>query len=465
CRRWSICNTPPADENPFSLFEAHRRAGADRVQARRRGETRRAGVVARSALGERARVSLRLGDQDDDLSHVVSGRRSLRRLRALARRHYLGKAGAECFQRRCASRRTHRGHAGRRRGLRQRRAPGFVAIQRSLGPAHAESGVRARRSAPAVQAVRFYRPRLLRGFFHRRNLLRAGGGKSAAAAAQISRQKQPQNLAQRRGAGVQGRAHQQVRGTHKNLRERRRGPDQTVRRLFRERGFCPLDRAGDDEDRLAQERGFHWADFYGLCAFNYGDGYLGLLWIFYIDHELEHGTHRGRIEVFLAASDDGKSWRRLSDTPLIPLGAESWDSGMITTATQPLFLDDEIRVYYGGANFDHAAGEKDNPYDEEKHRFSIGFTRLRKDGFVYATSSEGTLTTRALELRAGRIKVNADCRGGRIAVAVLRSDGPAETFTLADVDAVEQIFRTSIKGKAGLQVNIQNARLYSIEIE
>ncbi len=222
---------------------------------------------------------------------------------------------------------------------------------------------------------------------------------------------------------------------------------------------------GADEDRLAQERGFHWADFYGLCAFNYGDGYLGLLWIFYIDHELEHGTHRGRIEVFLAASDDGKSWRRLSDTPLIPLGAESWDSGMITTATQPLFLDDEIRVYYGGANFDHAAGEKDNPYDEEKHRFSIGFTRLRKDGFVYATSSEGTLTTRALELRAGRIKVNADCRGGRIAVAVLRSDGPAETFTLADVDAVEQIFRTSIKGNAGLQVNIQNARLYSIEIE
>ena len=222
---------------------------------------------------------------------------------------------------------------------------------------------------------------------------------------------------------------------------------------------------GGDEDRLAQERGFDWADFYGLCGFNYGDGYLGLLWLFYIEHELEHGTHRGKIEVFLVGSADGKNWRRFSDTPLVPLDAGSWDSGMITTATQPLFLDDEIRVYYGGANFDHAAGEKDHPYDEDKHRFSIGFTRLRKDGFVYATSSDGTLTTTALDFHTGRIKVNADCRGGRIAIDVRQSGRLAETFTLADVDAVEQIVRSTVKGNAGLQVSIQNAKLYSIEIE
>src|ERR1043166_432901 len=41
------------------------------------------------------------------------------------------------------------------------------------------------------------------------------------------------------------------------------------------------------EDKLAAERGFQWADFYGLCAFNYGDGYLGLLWLFLIDYEIE----------------------------------------------------------------------------------------------------------------------------------------------------------------------------------
>jgi hypothetical protein len=108
--------------------------------------------------------------------------------------------------------------------------------------------------------------------------------------------------------------------------------------------------------------------------------------------------------VFLAGSADGKRWKRFSDTPLIPLGANGWDSGMITTAGQPLFLKDEVRVYYGGANFDHAAGEKDSPYDDQNHRFCIGFTTLRKDGFVYATSSNGRFTTVPLESPKGKSK-------------------------------------------------------------
>jgi hypothetical protein len=104
---------------------------------------------------------------------------------------------------------------------------------------------------------------------------------------------------------------------------------------------------GAPEDRLARKRGFQWADFYGLCGFNYGDGYLGLLWRFFIDYELERGTHEGKIEVFLAGSPDGKNWRRLSDEALIPLSPNGWDSGMITTAGQPIFLRNSIRLYYG----------------------------------------------------------------------------------------------------------------------
>jgi hypothetical protein len=104
---------------------------------------------------------------------------------------------------------------------------------------------------------------------------------------------------------------------------------------------------GAPEDRLARKRGFQWADFYGLCGFNYGDGYLGLLWLFFIDYELERGTHEGKIEVFLAGSPDGKNWRRLSDEALIPLSPNGWDSGMITTAGQPIFLRNSIRLYYG----------------------------------------------------------------------------------------------------------------------
>jgi hypothetical protein len=221
---------------------------------------------------------------------------------------------------------------------------------------------------------------------------------------------------------------------------------------------------GDEEDRLAQERGFRWADFYGLCGFNYGDGYLGLLWLFYIDHELEHGTHQGEIEVFLAASADGKSWKRFSDAPLIPLDAGSWDSGMITTAGQPLFLPDCVRIYYGGANFDHAAGEKGKPYDEQKHRFSIGLTTLRKDGFVYATSPDGRLATAMLEIKTGSIKVNGDCTSGKILIDVLQPGHKIDSFSIAGIDALEYTFRTSVRGHASVQVSIENAKLYSLEI-
>jgi len=221
---------------------------------------------------------------------------------------------------------------------------------------------------------------------------------------------------------------------------------------------------GDDEDRMARDRGFHWADFYGLCGFNYGEGYLGLLWLFYIDHEIERGTHQGTIEVFLAGSADGKRWKRFSDTPLIPLGANGWDSGMITTAGQPLFLKDEVRVYYGGANFDHAAGEKDSPYDDQNHRFCIGFTTLRKDGFVYATSSNGRFTTVPLESPKGQIKINADCRGGRIVIDAISSESKTKCFAVAGSDALDHVLQTSLKGNVVLNVSIENAKLYALEV-
>jgi hypothetical protein len=135
--------------------------------------------------------------------------------------------------------------------------------------------------------------------------------------------------------------------------------------------------------------GANWADFYGRCGFNYGDGYLGMLWLFLIDHEIERGTHEGQIEVSLASSPDGKTWERFPDNPLIPLSTSGWDTGMITTANLPVFDKDKILLYYGGSNMSHGAGEPGNPYDESVHRFHVGLTTLRQDGFVYAWSRRG----------------------------------------------------------------------------
>lgn len=219
------------------------------------------------------------------------------------------------------------------------------------------------------------------------------------------------------------------------------------------------------DDRLARERGFQWADFYGLCAFNYGAIYLGLLWLFLIDYEIARGTHEGKIEVYLAWSLDGGSWQRFSDRPLLPLGAAGWDSGMITTAGAPLFEKDRILLYYGGANFSHGVGEEEaKPYDATRHRFSIGLAALRKDGFVCATARRGHFITRPLKSETGRIKINADASRGRIVVEFARAREKAKRFEMKGTDAIDYLVRTGAKGPIALKVMLENARLYSLEV-
>jgi hypothetical protein len=214
---------------------------------------------------------------------------------------------------------------------------------------------------------------------------------------------------------------------------------------------------------LARERGFKWADFYGLCAFNYGEGYLGLLWLFYVDHEIDRGTHEGKIEVYLATSKDGKSWKRFSDSPLIPLNHSGWDTGMITTASQPLFAKDKILLYYGGANFSHGVDEKKNLYDEKTHRFNIGRATLRKDGFVYAESQKGHLTTKPLEIQRGRIRVNADTTLGKLVIDVTHGGKKVKSFEVSGVNALNHVFRIPIGGEIVLRLRIENTRLFSLE--
>jgi|GEM_PF-940359 len=220
--------------------------------------------------------------------------------------------------------------------------------------------------------------------------------------------------------------------------------------------------AGDD--RLAVARGFKWADFYGLCGFNYGEGYLGLLWLFYMDYEFAKGTHEGKMEVFLAASPDGKQWTRFSDEPLIPLSESGWDSGMITTANIPLFRKEGIDLYYGGSNFSHGVGNAQLTFDEQSHRFSIGLASLRKDGFIYATGSKGSIATQPLIFRKGTIRVNADATGGRISVDLIKKGQAVESYRIEGIDSINHLLRTGVRGEGTLKISIEGAKLYSLEV-
>ncbi len=133
------------------------------------------------------------------------------------------------------------------------------------------------------------------------------------------------------------------------------------------------------EDRIAQEKGFKWADFYGLCPFNYEDYYLGFLWLFMIEEEISHGTHIGKIEVYLVRSDDCTNWEFVYDKPVIPL--KGWHTGTISTANQPVIEGETIRVYFAGSNFDH--GKHEISLLSNSERACIGIGRLNLNGSLY----------------------------------------------------------------------------------
>ncbi len=221
-----------------------------------------------------------------------------------------------------------------------------------------------------------------------------------------------------------------------------------------------------DDDNLAVAKGFKWADFYGLCGFNYGNGYLGFLWLFNIDHEVEKGTHDGNMEVYLAHSSDGKNWKRLSDEPFIPVSREGWDTDMICTSNAPLFLKDKIIFYYGGSNFSHGVGHEGMPFDEEKHGAKIGMASVRKDGFVYAYAmSGGHFLTKSINMRKGLLRLNLDAGDGRVYVEFMKGAKSAASFDVERVNALDYLHKSAVKGAVALKIHLYNAKLYSIEVQ
>jgi hypothetical protein len=221
---------------------------------------------------------------------------------------------------------------------------------------------------------------------------------------------------------------------------------------------------GPSEDALALANGFKWADFYGLCGFNYGNGYLGFLWLFNVDHEVEKGTHDGKVEVYLAYSSNGENWKRLSDEPFIPLSRDGWDTDMIYTSNAPVFKNDETVIYYSGSNFGHGIGHEETPYEIESHRFCIGVVSVRKDGLAYSVSpSKGYFLTKPATLRKGLLRLNVDAGNGKVSVELMKGTGNIESFDISGVNSIDYTVRTGVKGNIALKIHLHNARLYSLE--
>ena len=129
----------------------------------------------------------------------------------------------------------------------------------------------------------------------------------------------------------------------------------------------------------------------------------------------------------------GTAWHRAQPgTPFIPNGGpEAWDRGNLQAASQPVFLDAEIRYYYAGTDARHSSGWERRPQDA-----GMGMASLKPDRFValHAGEAPAELLTVAFEPPSAEVFVNARTGAdGEIRVELLDEEAkPLNGFTAAD---------------------------------
>ena len=198
---------------------------------------------------------------------------------------------------------------------------------------------------------------------------------------------------------------------------------------------------------------------YSMPVCFHGGVYIGLVAI--------HDQEADRVWTELTRSPDTKTWHRVvPGTPIIPNGAEGeYDWGCVYAAACPVFLKDEIRLYYGGSDGLHTSWRN-------------GFfclATLRPDGFAgyrpSGAAEPATVTTAPVFDAKAPLRVSADiAEGGSLVVRVLgekkqalaESHPLAGTVSDAEVRWLEDSALGAIQtGRARLQFAFQEATVFS----
>ena len=153
------------------------------------------------------------------------------------------------------------------------------------------------------------------------------------------------------------------------------------------------------------------------------------------------GAAEGPLDMPMKVSRDMHTWHDVGyPGRALEIGRfGEWDSGMVYGASNMLVLDDEIRLYYLGANMGHYT--KVLPMTRPYHSLGVGLATLRLDGFasMQAKDNEGELTTRPLRFMGSRLEVNVSAAQGSLRVELLDvADKPIDGFTRTDCLAVSK---------------------------
>ncbi len=197
---------------------------------------------------------------------------------------------------------------------------------------------------------------------------------------------------------------------------------------------------------------------YAMPVFFHGGVYLGLVAI--------HDQTSDRVWTELTWSPDTKAWHRISPgTPLIPCSDKklAYDYGCVYACAYPVFLKDEIRLYYGGSDYLHGGWRNG----------SLCLATLRPDGFAgYEQERKdraGVIVTAAIAWSGRDLRISADvAKGGRVEVSVLDRDGnviaEAEAVSETVTDRRLKLGKRVAAGEIRLRFELTNAKLYSFTL-
>ena len=194
---------------------------------------------------------------------------------------------------------------------------------------------------------------------------------------------------------------------------------------------------------------------YAMPVFFYGGVYLGLVAIHQLDSD--------RVWTELTWSPDTKVWHRISEgTPLIPCSDKilDYDYGCVYACATPVFLENEIRLYYGGSDYLHYGWRNG----------SLCLAILRPDGFAgyeqEKADAPAVVITQTLPYSGQTIRVSADVEeGGSVNVSILDNQRQlildagtlSATGTDIELDPDKNIREKHIR----LRFEIRQAKVYS----
>ena len=232
------------------------------------------------------------------------------------------------------------------------------------------------------------------------------------------------------------------------------------------------------DDEQTRREGGQCSQFYNMAAFRYTGCWLGMVTHFRYSGKRPvrspgQSHDDGPIDVQLAVSADGRTWRRLEDrSPVIANGPYGYDAGCILGVTnRPCIVGDEVWLYYTAVTTTHGGALPEKA-------ITVAMARWRAEGFVSldAGAQEGVVETGTFTTSGGRLYANAEAADGGVAVEVTDADGaPIPGYGREDArpirgDATRQaaVWRERRTIPAGrpvrLRFHLRQARLYSFVI-